>query len=377
MRKYIFLFIRNIMNRIHFFKINKFYKMVMRINKYSNYSIEGETEWRKKWSICGFNPSLSQYRVFTHYVGNNIDIVPEDICREFIEPILNPPSTLGFYSDKNIFDRLLPNGYFPATILRRMNGFYYTKDYKQLKIEKDSDLIAILDNSGAKRIIIKPSVEGISGIGVQLYINIESGKWVKHGSGEQLNLNKLEETHGIDFIVQSAVDQNSYLSQFNPSSINTLRLSLYRSVIDNECHVTGAIMRIGGKGSVVDNAHAGGCYVGINKDGTFCHEVLDQYGRKRSSFNGIDFTNNFKYPNWENVIEFGKSVGNYIPHHRLLALDIALDKLGTPILLEFNISYYSMWLFQYTIGPAFDVYTDEILDYCKRNSDKIKYSYFY
>ena len=83
-------------------------------------------------------------------------------------------------------------------------------------------------------------------------------------------------------------------------------------------------MRIGGKGSVVDNAHAGGCYVGINQDGTFCHEVL--------------------------------------------------DKDSNPHLIEFNCMYYSSWLFQYTTGPAFGPFTQEILEYCKDNS---AYNYAY
>lgn len=133
-------------------------------------------------------------------------------------------------------------------------------------------------------------------------------------------------------------------------------------------------MRIGEKGSVVDNAHAGGCYVGINQDGTFCHEVLDQYGRKRTAFNGVDFFVDFKYPNWEKVLDFGKSIGKYVPHHRLLALDIVLDKDSNPHLIEFNCMYYSSWLFQYTTGPAFGPFTQEILEYCKENS---AYNYAY
>ena len=127
-------------------------------------------------------------------------------------------------------------------------------------------------------------------------------------------------------------------------------------------------MRIGGKGSVVDNAHAGGCYVGIHSDGSFCKEVLDQFGVKRTVFNGIDFSlGSYVYPNWGKVIEFAKSVGKYVPHHRLIALDIVLDRDNEPHLIEFNIEAYSSWLFQYTIGTAFGEYTDEILDYCKEN----------
>lgn len=184
----------------------------------------------------------------------------------------------------------------------------------------------------------------------------------------------LEHHFGKHFIIQECVEQSDYISQFNPTSVNTLRLSMYRSVKNNQCHITGAIMRIGGKGSVVDNAHAGGCYVGIHSDGCLCKEVLDQFGVKRTVFNGIDFSlGSYVYQNWGNVIEFAKSVGKFVPHHRLIALDIVLDRDNNPHLIEFNIEAYSPWLFQYTIGTAFGEYTDEILDYCKAHQNDLEY----
>lgn len=131
-------------------------------------------------------------------------------------------------------------------------------------------------------------------------------------------------------------------------------------------NVTWAIMRIGATGSIVDNAHAGGCFVGIDNNGHFHHNVLNQYGEIYNNFNGIDFTSDY-YPNWEQVTTFALDVCYKIIHHRLVALDIVLDNTGTPVLIEFNSipGCYSPWLFQYTVGPAFGVFTDEILDYCK------------
>ena len=131
-------------------------------------------------------------------------------------------------------------------------------------------------------------------------------------------------------------------------------------------------MRIGGKGSVVDNAHAGGYYVGIHPDGTFCHEVCNQYGEKLTTFNDVDFTKDYHYPNWEEVTDFAKSIGHRILHHRLLALDIVIDKNDKPHLIEFNIEGFSSWLFQYTLAGAFGSYTDEIITYCKEHQNEIE-----
>lgn len=174
--------------------------------------------------------------------------------------------------------------------------------------------------------------------------------------------------------MQACVEQHADIARFNPTSVNTLRLTLYRSVVTDECVVPSAIIRIGGKGSVVDNAHAGGGYVGIDvKTGRLCHRVLNQWGHAAEVFNGMDFRQDFAIPYWPEVLAFAKSVGYYVPHHRLLALDLTLSPGGDLKLIEFNCEYYSMWLFQFTVGGALGEWTDEVIDYCKREKGNLEY----
>ncbi|MBR4131175.1 MAG: hypothetical protein IKU02_09710 [Bacteroidaceae bacterium] len=364
---------RHFLFRFRQIKHDRFYRDVMRKNGIENKKAIGEKEWVKKWSLFGLKAKPTQYRVFSHYIGNNINIVPEDICHYFIETILNPMRFRGYYADKNIYDILFPFGYIPRTILRKINGAYYDNDYNSIHLT-EQQLFRILNNSETNRIVIKPSVGGMSGKDVRVFYrtNNSSPKWKDVSTDNILDLHYLEQHYGSNIIIQEAAQQSDYISQFNPSSINTLRLAIYRSVLDNKCHVIGAIMRIGGKGSVVDNAHAGGCYVGILPDGVFCHEVYNQYGQKQTTFNDIDFTKNYHYPNWQEVIEFAKSVGSFILHHRLLALDIMLDKNDKPHLIEFNLECFSTWLFQYTTGGAFGEFTDEILSYCKNKQNELE-----
>lgn len=59
-------------------------------------------------------------------------------------------------------------------------------------------------------------------------------------------------------------------------------------------------------------------------------------------------------------------------HHRLLAQDICIDSDGVPHLVEFNIRAYSVWLFQFTSGPALGEYTDEIIDYCSKRMSNVR-----
>ena len=341
----------------------------LKINKIRNAPAPNEKEWKKKWSVLG-NANPIYYRLFSHYIGNDINIIPEDICRNIVEPILDPLRYVSYYADKNIFDKLFKSGTMPKTILRKMNGFYYDAVYEHINLSNEKQLQTILNESNLDRIVIKPTVDSCSGHGVKLFQK-KDGVWYDLSSTETLTLEFINTKYGSDFIIQDCLPQAEHMSYFNPTSVNTLRLTVYRSVKTNECHIPSAIIRIGANGSLIDNAHAGGGYVGIDvKDGTLCKKVLNQHGETKTIFNGIDFSQKHQIQNWDNIVEFAKYIGNCVPHHRLLALDIMIDKSGTPRLIEFNCESYSMWLFQFTMGTAFGEYTDEIIEYCKNNIEQ-------
>ena len=346
----------------------KYYNSLLKRNNIANCKVEGEDKWIEKWSVLGKADPV-YFRLFSHYIGKNINIIPEDICRNIVEPILDPLRYVSYYSDKNVFDKLFGQNAMPQTIFRKMHGFYYDSEYERIRICDDKALNEILAKSSCKKIVIKPTVDSCSGNNVRLFENKKCG-WFEIGNVQKLDLAFLSSTYGEDLIVQECLEQADFMSYYNPTSVNTLRLTLYRSVKTDECHIPSAIIRIGKSGSLVDNAHAGGGFVGIKSDGTLCNKVLNQYGESITEFNGIDFTKEHKIPNWENVVEFAKYIAKNVPHHRLLALDIMIDKYGKPRLIEFNCDSYSMWLFQFTMGAALGECTGEIIEYCKNNLDK-------
>ena len=239
----------------------------------------------------------------------------------------------------------------------------------------ENNFLEILNDSGYDRIIVKPSIDSASGVGVRLFYKNDN-KWISHNGTEVLNKFFIDKEYGKDVIIQECAEQSEYISQFNSTSINTLRLTLYRSVKDDNCYVTSSIIRIGSKGNVVDNAHAGGCYVGIQSDGILDNKVLDQWGNIRYEFNNIDFKKIYQIPNWPKIIDFAKGIGSCIPHHRLLALDLMIDKEGNPKVIEFNCQYYSMWLFQFTTIGALGDFTDEIIEYCKEQIDNVEFALY-
>lgn len=256
-----------------------------------------------------------------------------------------------FYADKNMFDRICPEGYFPKTVLRRINGFYYDSEYQRLTSMKECE--HEVKKYHKKTLVVKPTIDGMSGRLVKVL-----------KPNDNISLTEIEKMEGNDFIIQECVEQHPDIARFNPSSVNTLRIAVYRSVKDDKVHIMNSIIRIGSEGSETDNAHQGGRFVLIDKFGKLGHQAFDQYGRSVVVHNNTDFSNDYFIPGWDNICDFSKTICQYVPHHRLLALDVVLKKDGTPCLLEFNVEGFSMWLFQFTGNNAFGEFTDEILEYC-------------
>lgn len=334
-------------------------------------SVLGENTWIEKWRKLRKHPNVATYRLFSQYIGSNPNIVPEDISSSIIQPLLNPVEYRPYYCDKNMFDKILDPELLPKTLLRRIGERYYDAHYRDLVISEE-----YLDGlcSNCSQVFVKPTVDSSSGRGIVAFTRKAGGRLVSI-DGEIFGFTFLNKyaSDNSDFIVQEGLSQSKFMSQFNPTSINTLRIATYRSVKDNRTHVCAAIMRIGKLGATVDNAHAGGLFVGVNLDGTIGKYACDQYGNRYESFNGINFKEqHFCIPNFDKVIRFAEKVGDAVVHHRLLAQDICIDSDGVPHLVEFNIRAYSVWLFQFTSGPALGEYTDEIIDYCSKRMSNVR-----
>lgn len=330
-------------------------------NNLPNAKTLGEEQYLAKWKRLAKRVEPYSYRLFSHYCGQTPDIVPEDIGHSIIEAHLNPKRFRPFYQDKNLYDTYVPDGVMPTTIARRMgNGILMGKDYKPL-LGPLSEALASFD-----RVVLKPTLDSDSGRGVMLFVR-KGDEWQAIGhDGITLNEQFLL-GYGPDFILQEALTQHPDIAKYNPTSVNTLRVATYRSVVDEEVHVLASIMRIGKSGAVIDNAHAGGMYIGIDiSTGKLMHRLFDQFGQSISVWNGYDFsTTDNTIPHWDRVLNKVKEIASRVHHMRLLAFDISVDAAGNPRMVEFNVSWYSYWLFMFTNQKPLGSFSDEIIDYCK------------
>lgn len=349
--------------------------------EYNNIPVEvpapGEENYIALWKQFNERVEPYTYRFFYKICGKSSHIIPEDIACVYIEPLLNPIRFRAMYSDKNLYARLLlPKGCAPKTFLYRIaGGNIYAGDSccledKPIVSDANADAISQLIPSEYTKIALKPSIDSHSGAGVMLFEKKE-GIYVGK-NGEILNGFFLRR-YGNDFVIQEVIKQDAYVGQFCKTSVNTMRIMTYRSVEDETIHILGSVLRIGHEGSFVDNLFAGGGFAIINAEtGELGKYILDEFGRKSSKINGIDFSaNTFVIPRWNEAIDFAKNVAKQIRHARLCALDVVFDESGKLRLIEYNVDRF-MWSFIMFSGrlPFGDRF-DEVIQYCLKNKSKV------
>lgn len=374
MKKRIIKLFLNFIIKIRNFRIfnarKKQYRSILKRHYSPEKEVEGEIEYLNLWKQLTNKVEPYSYRLFSHYIGEVPHIVPDYIGTEIISYYLNPQRYIDFYEDKNTYDSyILLNDSLPKTYAKRISGG------SMLLVDNDSfyqaNQMSINDhlkNLGVDKCVLKPTIDSCSGNGVMMF---QKGNGSYVSTKGVILSNAFLESFSDDFVIQEAIIQHPDLAKFNPTSVNTLRICTYRSVKDERIEVTGALIRIGKQGEIVDNAHAGGCFVGIDlESGHLHHYACDQYGNKYESWNSTSFAVAYKIPNWDIVKEFARRVASYNHHCRLLALDITVDADGRPRLIEINISGFSFWLFYFCGQDVFNGEHQSVIDYCNAKMNK-------
>lgn len=339
---------------------------------YPNEKKTRENEWVKKWSCLG-QTNKQWYRLYSHFIGENVDIVPDDIMSNVIEPILNPVRFRSLYEDKNLLDNYFMTQFSkritPPTLLRNINNALFSGNFDFIEPQIVG---TILNKSQSKRLISKASIDENSARGIYFWERRGNDYIIKDGD-EVLCMDTLSKFYpNGNYIIQEVAEQSEFMNYLCSTSVNTLRVHMYRSVKDEKPHLVNAVVRIGKEGSLVDNAHAGGSWCGIHKDsGELQDFVIDQHAEKRTVFNGIDFSKErLCIPNWAQVEKFCEDVMLCLPHMRNLALDVMINKDGNPMIIEYNTDKFATFFYQLTTSAVFAEFTDEVIEYCKNNKDK-------
>lgn len=185
-------------------------------------------------------------------------------------------------------------------------------------------------------------VEGWGGFGFASYliISVDGSVQLLRQQGEtpltvenwwQMN------TQGTDGILLEAhLEQHPDLAALNESSVNTIRIWVVLE--GNRWQVLGGYLRVGRRGSQVDNNSSGGIACPVDVKTGKVREAFDParagYALAAHPDSNIALTG-FQIPFWqEATVLAGEAVAAF-PHMRLAGLDMAITPVG-PSLIELN-----------------------------------------
>ena len=325
-----------------------------------------ERAWLERFRNLDPSIDVSALRIFSHYIDNPDHIFPYETFQSFVMPAINERRFDTFYDDKNNLDIFLKKGICCQTILRKIEGVYKDENFAVISDLSIDKVYSTFEPYSV--LIVKPSYRTSGGTSV-IKLEKVNGCWMV--GDQELSLSFLD-TYNDNFIIQVLLEQSETMSQFCSSSVNTLRMITYRSVLDNKIEVVASILRIGHEGSLTDNISGGGKAVCVNNEGIVGTNLFDYYGNISHEINSIDFNNSsFKIPNYSNVLDFAKNVAAAYPHHHLLAMDIALDKTNSPKIIEVNVNGFSLDVPYFAQIDLFKEHSDEILMFAMKYRNKI------
>ncbi|GGD68960.1 sugar-transfer associated ATP-grasp domain-containing protein [Lacimicrobium alkaliphilum] len=203
----------------------------------------------------------------------------------------------------------------------------------------------LTENSDLKRMCFKP-VEGSGGDGFCAVELIRGDTLMLQALGKN-TVKSLEDfiaqdLNGLcttDYIMEEYVEQHPVLAEFNPSSLNTVRVWVGKTA-SKGTNIVGIYLRVGRQGSLVDNRLSGGFGVEVDQDTFKTKAAIPQDGGgqafKGHPDSGFDMTD-IELPFKSEVIELSKRVINILPSTSFVGLDIAFSTNG-PVIIEFNLA---------------------------------------
>ncbi|HLR36754.1 MAG TPA: sugar-transfer associated ATP-grasp domain-containing protein [Chitinophagaceae bacterium] len=307
-----------------------------------------ESEHQMKWSSFSKEVDLSTLRICKNISGRaDPRIIPEDIFVSDIEPTLVADESVHFLSHKSFYNRWFPDGVFPSDIFHNIDGQYLDSQLNPISFQE----LKRQAGSIVYPVVMKPNKDSFGGKDVFFIENVED------------LINHCEKSD--NFVVQEQLPQHAFFKKYNPVGLNTIRVYVYKSVKDNRPHILNMALRMG-KGGSLDNLSTGGIQTMIRKDGSLNGYAVDKYGTKYAEHPDSGYSFDEMIPDLENMKELSLRIASQIHFTRIIGLDLCYAENSQWRLIEVNTKGHSIRFSQYGGQPFFGVFTDEVIDYCKK-----------
>ncbi len=308
----------------------------------------------KTWGFLSKNTSFEEYEYYKFYNGFNAKFVSHYFYLPLISHRLNNYHYTKFLEHKSLLGNILGKTIkFPKNVICTIDKEFYDGQMKQISLPEAVKLCLPY-----KSLIVKNSLEnggGRSLIKMNLTGNIKI---------DAVALEKEFSSRKVDFVAQELVEQHSSMARFNPTSINTFRITtLY---LNGVFSVLSIILRFGKKDMHVDNWGSGGILVGVQNNGQLNEFGWDIKMNKFNEYNGIVFKDTVieQIPDLLRRVE--KAHKEEFQLSKLIGWDICIDKNNEPTAIEVNSSQPGIFGEQLCTGPIFGDRTQEVIDYLKQ-----------
>ena len=126
-----------------------------------------------------------------------------------IDQHFNNRNNIPGVKDKNYFSLWFPDAKKPETVVRKINGIFYSSNYRIMSLQQAIDNCYKYD-----KLIIKPAVGTHGGKGIVFWYKAEMSEGIE----------KILRYCGQNLIVQEIIVQHKNLDQIHSASINTIRV---------------------------------------------------------------------------------------------------------------------------------------------------------
>ena len=148
------------------------------------------------------------------------------------------------------------------------------------------------------------------------------------------------------FILEEIISQDERLAAFHPSSVNTLRINTFYD--GDSVEVKWPCLRVGRKGSIVDNAGAGGVFGAIDVATGRILAASDEFHHTFEIHPDTEMPIiGFQIPRWDEAVAMAKTLARMIPDAHFVAWDFALTEKGW-VMVEGN--YGPLLIWQIAVG---------------------------
>lgn len=319
-----------------------------------------EKEFDRYWETnYGKKISSEWHKLYQSYTGKfNVRYFPEYLFSSKLEPLLDKNPYNDALEDKNLLHIYTVGGVrTPHIYYSRCNGIYRNADYKAISEAEFLNGLRDIDE-----VVIKPTVESGSGRGVR-FIRLKNGVDVFEGE----TLEEVLQKYGkMDIAIQECVKPANCLKAIYPYAVNTFRIMTY--ILNGEIYNCPVVLRIGRNGKRLDNAHAGGMFVGVAPNGQLAECAYSEQGERFIKHPDTDITfADCKIEKLPLLVDTCKQMHAITPQLGVISWDVTLNENDCAELLEINTRGGGSWLPQMANGePLFGENTEKLLAMIKK-----------